>query len=323
MNVRYFQYNIKKITIQIDISGGLRGEEGPANFVRGLNQTLPYNTKNCRFISSKYIYPFNRMYKTDYFYIPFPNLNESTYKKWISINRLKHLLLGPCFVPTLWFSFPRKNIWYELKFEEILRSVKGIIVHSNRVKNHLAKKSNTSYLKNKLKIVRACTNLKPNHIKGFKERKIDIILFEKYEDLNRTKQGAQLFELFNNSSLKIVKLKYRNYTKQQMMILAGNSKFVIYFSFYDTGAIGLKEIQNFGVISFSHQKDLVINKYASYYIPELDNEFDMKAAYEKIMSKIKRLILSYPDSKKIAKKNQEINKCQNALDDLCKAINKN
>ena len=57
INFIFFYANIKKIIIEIDLSGGLIGEGGPAKFVRGLNETLPYNTRNCRFISSKIILP--------------------------------------------------------------------------------------------------------------------------------------------------------------------------------------------------------------------------------------------------------------------------
>ena len=113
--------------------------------------------------------------------------------------------MGPCFVPTLWCSFPRKKIWYESRFREVLNAVKGVVVHSYRVRNHLIGKSNTSDMKTKFQIVRACTNLKPENIKSFKDREIDIILFEKYEDLNRAKQGAQLFDLFNCFYIRKVK----------------------------------------------------------------------------------------------------------------------
>ena len=197
INYRFFYANLKTIIIEIDISGGIIGERGPAKFIKGLNETLPYNTRNCRFIPSERILPINGRNKSDFFFLPFPYLSESIYKQWLSIKKLKNLLLGPCFVPTLWLAFPRRRVWYESRFEEVLRAVKGVIVHSNRVRNHLAGRTNTTYLKNKFKIVRACTNLKPIHIKNFKDREIDIILFEKYEDLNRTKQGAELFELIN------------------------------------------------------------------------------------------------------------------------------
>ena len=138
--------------------------------------------------------------------------------------------------------------------------------------------------------------------------------------MNRKKQAEQLLELFRQSSNKIEIVEYGNYTKTQMINLAKNSKFVIYFSFYDTGAIGLKEIQNYGVFSFSHQKDLVIDKKTSFFIPELANEFDMKPAYQKIMRIIGIIISSEPDMNSIAKINQEINKCEKTLDDLCNGL---
>ena len=194
------------------------------------------------------------------------------------------------------------------------------MVHSNRVRNHLARESFTLKMIKKLKIIRPCTNLKPHIIKPFNKRIIDIIFFEKYGDLDRSMQGAHLIELFKNSSLKMQILKYGNYSKIDMINIANDSKFIIYFSFFDTGAIGLKEIQNYGVIAFSHQKDLLIDNYTSYYIPELADEYNMKAAYIKIREKIKKIIQLNPDSTFIAKKNQEINKWENALDDLCKSL---
>ena len=102
--------------------------------------------------------------------------------------------------------------------------------------------------------------------------------------------------------------------------MANDSKFIIYFSFYDTGAIGLKEIQNYGVLAFTHQMDLVINKDTSFFVPELADKYDMNLAYKIIMEKIKKIIKLNPNTKLIARKNQKINKCQNSLDDLCKSL---
>lgn len=115
-------------------------------------------------------------------------------------------------------------------------------------------------------------------------------------------------------------MRYGNYTKEEMINLANNTKFIIYFSFFDTGAIGLKEIQNHGVFAFSHQKDLVIDKTTSFYIPELTNENDMSRAFINIYKKMEFIINNHPNSQIIAETNQKINKCQNALEDLCKAI---
>lgn len=94
----------------------------------------------------------------------------------------------------------------------------------------------------------------------------------------------------------------------------------IYFSFYDTGAIGLKEIQNYGVLAFTHQNDLVINKDTTFNIPELSNEYDMKSAYKIIIKNIEKIVKMNPNSTKIASINQEYNKCQNTLDDLCNGL---
>ena len=130
--------------------------------------------------------------------------------------------------------------------------------------------------------MRACTYFMPKDIKSFNERNIDIILYEKYSDLNRRKQGNQLFELLKKTNKRIENLKRGYYTRNTEFILAYDTKFVIYFSFYDTGALALKEIQNYGVIAFTLQKDLAFNNQTSYYIPELE-EYDITPAFNKIM----------------------------------------
>lgn len=310
-----------QIKIEIEVSRDINGR-GPAKFIEGINDILPYQTNNCIFIASQTIYPVNAKNKSDYFFLPLPHLEEKIYKEWAKIKRARKLILGPIFVPNFWNLFPDNNIWNERKFREIINTVKGIGVHSNRVRNYLAQRSNTTNMISKYIIIRACTNLKPENVKSFKNRTIDILFFEKYQDLNRTNQGVKLIKLFKNSSKKIVQIKYGNYTNEEMQILANNSKFIIYFSFFDTGAIGLKEIQNYGVFTFSHQKDLVINNETGFYIPELADEYNVNNAYIKIIKKMKIIAQLLPDSYLIAKKNQESNKCQNTLEDLCNSLMK-
>jgi hypothetical protein len=169
-------------------------------------------------------------------------------------------------------------------------------------------------------IIRPCTNNIPKNIKPFIKRKIDILFFEKYADLDYSQQGAQILNLFYNSSKTIERIKYGHYSKKKMKYLANNSKFIIYFSFFDTGAIGLKEIQNYGVFTFSHQRDLIIHKDTGFFIPELANKKDMSKAFKIIMEKIEIVTKLHPNSYSFAKINQKINKCQNALNDLCKNI---
>ena len=87
-----------------------------------------------------------------------------------------------------------------------------------------------------------------------------------------------------------------NIKKNEMDMLANNSKFIIYFSFYDTGAIGLKEIQNYGVFTFTLQKEFVIDKDICFYIPELTNEFIMTYDFQKIVQIIENITLSKPNT---------------------------
>ena len=121
----------------------------------------------------------------------------------------------------------------------------------------------------------------PKSVEPFKNRKIDIIYFEKFPDLNRRNQSIQLLYYFNKTDLRIVRMIYGNYTKPQLMELANNTKFVIYFSFFDTGAIALKEIQNFGVFCFTHEEDFVISNKTSFLIDELHDEFNINQLLKK------------------------------------------
>ena len=311
--------NEHRIIIEIDTSGAYVDEAGPAKFSRGLKNLLPFDAGHCHFIDGGRILPKSAKKKSDYFYLPWPRYSESLYDQWSKYNRSNNLILGPNFVPSFWNSFPNKAYWKERRFREILTTIKGLVVHSDRVRDHLLQRSNTTDLISKVILVSACTDLKPNITNPFENRTNDIILFEKFPDSNRKKEAAKLFNLFNTKK-KVTRLVYGNYTYKQMTELANNSKYIIYFSFYDTGAIGLKEIQNYGVFAFSHQKDLVIDNRTSFYIPELEEKNDMKRAFTKIMEIINSIEKSNPKSEFIAKTNQEITKCENAFDQFCKGI---
>ena len=138
---------------------------------------MPYKTKNCKFIPSRKIYPFRGKTKTNFYFIPFPHINEKIYTKWISIKEVNKLILGPCFVPSKWRLFPNKKIWKERNFREILKRVKGVAVHSERVRNYLSKRSNSINLHNKFKIIRPCTNIKPNFIKTIVNKEMNYSIF--------------------------------------------------------------------------------------------------------------------------------------------------
>ena len=196
--------NQKQIIIEIDISGSKIGNRGPAKFVQGINEILPYKTNMCIFISLGEINPINGKNKSDYFYLPFPLFSQSIYNEWVNKSIAKKLILGPCFVPINWNYFPNKKYWKERRFKELLKTIKGLVIHSNIIKEYLSERSNTTDLSKKFIIVRPCTNLMPRFINSFENRKIDIIFFEKYADLNRRKQAILLLNLFNKTS-KIIK----------------------------------------------------------------------------------------------------------------------
>ena len=316
--LKFTIYLIKKNKLVIAIIPGCKGTRGPTNFNKGLIDVLPYNTNSCKFINSNTSFYFNSI--IDYFYYSCPPFNQKTYNKLVKTKKANKLILGPNFVPINWFKFPNKKSWKEKRFPEIIKTIKGIAIHTDRAKFHLANRSNTLNMIKKYKNIRQCSNLIPKNIKSFKERTIDILFFKKYIDLDRKREGNLLLNLLNKTGKKIEVIKYGYYNKEIMKKLSNNSKFIIYFSFYDIGPIGLIEIQNHGVILFTHQKEFVIDNNSSFFVPELANKDDMKPAFNIIMEKIELISKSNPNLELIAKTNQNYYKCENALNDLCNNI---
>ena len=302
--------------IEIDTSAS-NSNRGPGNFIKGIMETLPFTWKNCSFISSSFI---NKHLQPDLYFIPYPKIKEKQFQKLVKEGIANKLILGPIFVPKKWNNFPNSKVWKEKRFSYILEQTKGIAVHSTRVRDYLAKKSNTVKNIKKFFIIRPCSNLKPNHIKSFKDREIDILFFEKYADLNRRQQGLKLLNLLKNTSKTVASIKYGSYNKTMMKEMASNSRFIIYFSFFDTGAIGLKEIQNYGVITFTHQKEFVLDKESSFYIPELASTNKIEISFNKIMNIIEKVSKMNIKTELIARKNQIINNCENSLIDLCEGL---
>ena len=149
---------MKKIIIEVDVSVISLGG-GPKNFIKGIHHFLPYKTKKCKFITSKKKFLYG-MQNSNYYFFPFPKFEESIYNNWVQINKSNKLILGPIFVPNFWALFPNQKIWKERRFSEILKQVKGIAVHTKRVRDYISIKSNTSNLLKKFIIIRPCTNIK-------------------------------------------------------------------------------------------------------------------------------------------------------------------
>ena len=318
-----FSKNPKYKIIEVDIHLSKVEGGGPVQLIKGIAKILPYRTKDCLFIPSSSITPKSAKNSSSYFYISFPYFDNNTMFEWKKINRCNDLLLGPNYVPIFWNAFPIQSSWKEKNFRTVLTNIKGYVLHSKRVRTHLSTRSNTTDILNKYIISRACSYILPEKVKPFDERTIDLLFYEKFPDSNRREQSEKLVKLFIDNGKKLIRLKYGNYTKNQMLELSNNSKFIIYFSFYDTGAIGLKEIQNFGVFSFTLQEDLAIHNDTSLYVPELENIDDMEPAFKIIMKKMDMVSQSNPNTQKMAKINQDITRCERALEDMCKGIMSN
>ena len=313
----YIRNQNHNILIEIDTSIINSIKDGPASFLKGLYKLLPYSSDKCCFISSSFINP---IFKPDYYYITASQLTQEHFDNLIKTKIINKYIFGPNLVPKKWDSFPNQNAWEEKRFIEILNLTKGIVVHSERVRDHLIQRTSTKNYIEKFKNIRACSNIKPKKINNFTERKIDILFFEKYADFNHSNQAEKLLSLFKATRKNVVSMRYGSYNKKDLKKLANDSKFVIYFSFYDTGAIGLKEIQNYGVFAFTHQKDLVNDNKTCFFVQELTNKYDMKPAFNKILEIIDNISSKNPNSELIAKRNQNINNCQNALEALCKNL---
>ena len=156
-------YGLNKKVIGVDIS--IRdGSGGPVVLTKSISKVLPYQTKFCQFVPINGIYP-NISKNIDYIYKSYHLMDENTYDEWIKIKRANILLLGPCFVPNVWQKFQSEIFWNERRFREILSTIKGVVVHSDRVREHLVEKSNTQNLFNKYILLRPCTHIIPKDIK--------------------------------------------------------------------------------------------------------------------------------------------------------------
>ena len=123
-------YLIKKNKLVIAVIPGCKGSRGPYNFNKGLIDVLPYNTNSCKFINSNSSFYFNSI--IDYFYYSCPPFNQKTYNKLVKTKKANKLILGPNFVPINWFKFPNKKSWKEKRFPEIIKTIKGIAVHTDK-----------------------------------------------------------------------------------------------------------------------------------------------------------------------------------------------
>lgn len=301
------------------------------DYISSLNASLPTYHGKCRFLTENAGYEAIAFSDDPYrFFFILNGENLCGILRYFTKNykeKIKNAIFGPYPVPMDWMRFPQNNC-IEKNFTNTIYRMGSYAVHSTRVRDHLVTRANiTNYEPHKFAIVRPCTLVAPTTIKPWKDREIDVILFEKYADIDRKQQGLQIYEMLKAANLKVVRVgvnQDRNTSpesiRQSHYDAASNAKFIIYFSFWDTSALRFHEMQNHGVYSFTVQDDLVdAEGRVGIYVPELAGD-DVSEAMNSIIRKMKEISASNPDSEKIARINQERLHCHRALDDLCKHV---
>lgn len=302
-------------------------KRGSQIFSEGLSQAIKTYRGDCTFIRSSAGYSDiikNNRSRRFFFILNGKNLC-SILRSFSGKGRKKarNTIFGPRPVPSSWGLFPQKNCM-EKNFSYTLSLMGSYAVHSSRVEKWLATRSGLSdYPKYKFAKIRACTMMHPTYIKPWKDRMIDVILFEKYADYDHSKQGQALYKELKKAGLKVARFgvnggnQTKGYTHRHMEEVANNAKFVIYFSFWDTGAIALLEIQSFGVYSFTSQSDLIDKEgRAGMYVESLKGD-NMTESVKIILQRMKRINEGDPDSSVFASVNQERNHCHRSLEDIC------
>jgi hypothetical protein len=231
---------------------------------------------------------------------------------------LEHVILGPNVVPGSWATFPNPRSPIESHWSSHLDKIFAYAVHTERVKRHLIGRSRTQALGHKYVLLPQCSgwNLDWNLI-PFSQRRFDILLFEKYADLNRAADGEFLSSLIVRDNLSMVRVRYGRFRRADLELHARQSRFLIYFSFYDAGPIALLEMQNFGAYSFCLQPELVDNATGSF-IPTL--ETNVTQAWLDIRARIAEVSRASPNSTEYARLNRERSSCHRSLDVFCRQV---
>lgn len=220
----------------------------------------------------------------------------------------KKVIYGPNLSPIKYFKFPLNNT-HESKWIEIINKIKYYVVHHRRISNHLMNRTNSYFQYKKYLKFPCCIKYeKDSTIIKWDERKIDFLIYLKYVDCNHSIDGEILINSLN-SSYKVIVFRYGSYSTNNLINAARNSKVVIYFSFYDTGAIALIEIQRMGVFTVAVQKEFITDQNG-LYLPEL--EFNIDSA----ISKLKNIIAMKYDSIYIAEYSRQRSDCKKYFNNL-------
>lgn len=278
LTIVFYLYSvIDYFTLTFYIIFPTTGKGGPKSLSFYINKAIKKWNKNKELLKLSVLIPKEKMKLSDMKKViknkyTFIWLQRSSYIYLVrnhSNNELfSRVIYGPNVTPLRWYT--SLNNTYEQFWCKVMSNIYGYISHSNRVKYQIMKNTKCNLYNYKYFILRPCIqlNLDINKIKNYNERIIDFLIYTKFSDENRKLEEKILISyLKKNYTIEVV--KYGNHTKESLLNLSNNSKYVIYFSFYDTGALSLLEMRLMGVWPISHQIELIENGYGSY-VKELD-----------------------------------------------------
>jgi hypothetical protein len=230
----------------------------------------------------------------------------------------RRTMFGPNLIPRYWPSFPDQKVIVESQWPRFLSGMYGYVVHTERVGNYLMNRSMTEKLAKKYVVAPACAYENGNiRVPPFVKRSWDILLFEKYADRDMRAEGNHLYELMTRDHFSVTRMQYGKFTRHSLTFQGMQARFIVYFSFYDTGAIAFLELQNLGGYSFSFQAEFLLEQ-TGFFVPAL--EFNISEAWFKIRSQIREITLASPNCTEYAHLNRRKNSCLRTLNVLCQGV---
>lgn len=207
--------------------------------------------------------------------------------------------------PKKWFLFPQNNT-YEVKWSYYINNLFGYVVQSKTVKEYLLNRSNKiNDVEKKYIVSNGCLLLNYYHsVAEWNDRKIDILIYSKFADLNKEKELQQLLSILK-MNYTIINIHYGNHTKSSLVHFANKSKILIYYSFYDCWPSSLMEMQNMGIFPVVQQYEF-IDKYGVYI-----NDFIINSYY--LVNTVNKILSIKQNSTSIANYYRKRNSCLNIL----------
>lgn len=222
------------------------------------------------------------------------------------VNQSHIFLLGPTYSPIRYFDFPKKDT-YEENWTDIVKQ-NFIISHSERVINYMMSRTNSEEQRKRYIIVPACIQVEDKtDIIPYENRTIDVLFYRKFADESHPQESTLILDQLK-AKYNVVYVKYTRFRRHKLLKLAQNTKVILYYSFYDTGAIALKEIQEFGAFALSLQSDLIDDNNGMLLTEPLNVTY--------VVNMVEKALNQTHDTQELHSYNHQKHSCVTALNGL-------